>query len=281
VPGKLVFERLPGGSGKAVCFQARNSNYEDQRCRTFGYQLNTRRTFSRARSKIDGNRMPLRITNLVILAVCLDLANPRMTCVGAGLPKEREIEAVLLLNLTRFVEWPTNAVVDRTAMVIGLIGRDPFGDFLSRAVAGERVNGKPILVEHCQSIQQALSCQVVFISSSERSRCREIVAHLKGHSVLTVSDMEDFARLDGGMIAFYVNAEHKVRLRLNVTSARAEQLSFSSKLIQVSELERPNAAQPYQGPPGLQLAAGTGKRPIFVVTNESLPSRDAAASHHF
>ena len=200
---------------------------------------------------------------------------------GAGLPKEREIEAVLLLNLTRFVEWPTNSVEDRTAMVIGLIGRDPFGDFLERAVAGERVNGRPIQVEHCQSIQQALACQVVFISSSERSRCREIIAHLKGHPVLTVSDMEDFARLDGGMIAFYVNAEHKVRLRLNVNSARAEQLSFSSKLIQVSELERPNAAQPNQGAAGLELATGREKAANIAATNSSGASGAAKTDHHF
>lgn len=195
-------------------------------------------------------RLPLWLLGLAWLC-----AGPAQRASGqvAG---ESKVEAVLLYNLARFVDWPTGAFAQTNSpIVIGILGHDPFGLELEQAVAGETVNGRPIRVEHCSSVEEAARCHIVFVSSSERRHARQIVAQLKGHPVLTVSDLSDFARRAGGMVAFYINDQNKIRLRLNLEAAKSAHLSVSSKLIQVAELQKSSAFWPVGPLRPLQYAA--------------------------
>ncbi len=77
-----------------------------------------------------------------------------------------------------------------------------------------------------------MSCHILFISSSEESQLKEILATLDKTSVLTVSDISQFTRR-GGMIQFVV-AANKVRFEVNVTSAERTGLILSSQLLKVA-----------------------------------------------
>jgi hypothetical protein len=77
-----------------------------------------------------------------------------------------------------------------------------------------------------------VSCRILFISSSEQNQLKEILAALDNTSVLTVSDMPQFARR-GGMIQFVVEA-NKVRVEVNLTSAERAGLTLSSQLLKVA-----------------------------------------------
>lgn len=181
---------------------------------------------------------------------------------GAALEvsKEAKLEAVLLFNLARFVDWPPEAFATTNApLVIGILGRDPFGPTLEEVVRGELANGHPLRVKHCSTVHDAAECQIVFVSSSERSRAKAIVSDLKARPVLTVSDVEAFCRSAGGMVAFYVNEQHRIRVRLNLEAAKTAGLNVSSKLIQVAELERSHSSM--NCGPGT-LASG---RPAVVI----------------
>jgi hypothetical protein len=89
-----------------------------------------------------------------------------------------------------------------------------------------------VLVRRVAKPQDALSCRVLFISSSEQSRLKEILAALDETSVLTVSDMPQFTRR-GGMIQFVVEA-NRVRFEVNLTSAERAGLILSSQLLKVA-----------------------------------------------
>lgn len=66
--------------------------------------------------------------------------------------KEYQVKAVLLLNLTRFVDWPESAfAAPDSPVVIGIVGHDPFGATVDDAVHGERVNGRSIVVQPFQT----------------------------------------------------------------------------------------------------------------------------------
>lgn len=185
-------------------------------------------------------RLKRHFYSTLLLPLALSLFAPRAQCAAAT-----EIEAVLLFNLTRFVDWPSVAFSDANApVIIGILGRDPFGPELQNVVEGEQVNGRKVVVQRCSTIDEAAHCQVLFISSTEKSRARAVVEALRGHPVLTVSDLEDFARRDGGMMAFYLSPEKKIRLRINLEAAKAEQLNISSKLIHVAELEKSRSVLP-------------------------------------
>lgn len=145
-------------------------------------------------------------------------------------PTAQQVEAVFLFYFTQFVAWPPEAFSDAHApIVIGVLGDDPFGGALDQAVAGERVNGRPIVVRRLQGIGDAAGCHVLYISASEAAQLPQILSALKGHNVLTVSDLANFAQT-GGMIRFVLVDQH-VRLRINARAARQAGLTLSSKLL--------------------------------------------------
>ncbi|HVS75725.1 MAG TPA: YfiR family protein, partial [Steroidobacteraceae bacterium] len=75
-------------------------------------------------------------------------------------------------------------------------------------------------------------CHILYISSSEAQQLPQILSALQGRYVLTVSDLDHFARR-GGMIRF-VLLDHHVRLRINAQAARAAGLTLSSKLLRAA-----------------------------------------------
>ena len=77
-------------------------------------------------------------------------------------------------------------------------------------------------------------CHILFLSASEKKRLPEILARLRGASVLTVGESESFLQA-GGVINF---ARRNQRVRLEVNAAAADQagLKISSKLLNVADL---------------------------------------------
>ena len=150
--------------------------------------------------------------------------------------KEIQVKAVLLFRLTQFVQWPESRFeTSESPIVIGILGKDPFGDSLRIAVRGETSQNRPITILPLDRTEQAKSCHLVFISQSEASRVREITTALAGNAVLTVSDMENFVRGGGGMVRFYTE-QNKVNLRINNETARAAGLVLDSRLLRMADI---------------------------------------------
>lgn len=167
-----------------------------------------------------------------------------LTLFGALLPNsgqsqtatpEYKIKAVFLFNFAQFVEWPETAFADeKSPFVIGVLGTDPFGKTLDETVEGEIIRDRKIEVRRYKTTNEIGNCHVLFISTSEMAKMDSIVASLKGRSILTVSDSEEFAKR-GGMIRLYTD-KNKIRMRINLEAARTQNLSISSKLLHLAEI---------------------------------------------
>jgi YfiR/HmsC-like len=150
---------------------------------------------------------------------------------------EYQVKAVFLFNFARFVDWPVKAFPDTNApFVIGVLGDDPFGSYLDETVRGERVNGHPLTVQRYRRASEIKACQVLFIGRSESDRLDQILGSLRGRSILTVGETDDFAT-HGGMIRL-ATEKNKVRMYINRDAAKAANLKISSKLLQVAEVQR-------------------------------------------
>jgi uncharacterized protein DUF4154 len=159
------------------------------------------------------------------------IATPCLQAQKSG-PTENQVKSAYLYNFGKFVEWPAKATSVGEFFPICALGDDNFGSTLETTIAGESINGKKVLVKRVAKPQDALSCRILFISSSQQSRVKEILAELDNTSVLTVSDMPEFTQL-GGMIQFVVEA-NKVRFEVNLTSAERTGLTLSSELLKVA-----------------------------------------------
>jgi hypothetical protein len=147
---------------------------------------------------------------------------------------EYQVKAVFLFNFAQFVDWPPKAFPEaQTPLVIGILGEDLFGSYLDETVRGEKANDRPLVVQRYHRIGEIKTCHVLFISRSESARLEEILAGLKGRSILTVGDTDDFA-LRGGMIRF-VTEKNKIRMRINLEAVKAANLTISSKLLRLAE----------------------------------------------
>jgi hypothetical protein len=147
-------------------------------------------------------------------------------------PTEYEVKAAYLYNFGKFVDWPANVTTARDSFTICVLGDDPFGATFDTTIAGESINGKKVVVNRIARPKDAVSCRILFVSSSEGSRLPEILATLEKTSVLTVSDMPQFTRR-GGMIQFLVEA-NRVRFEVNLTAAEHAGLTLSSQLLKVA-----------------------------------------------
>jgi YfiR/HmsC-like len=160
----------------------------------------------------------------------------------AATPREYQVKAVFLYNFARFVEWPESAFADPKApLVVGVFGFDPFGADLDEAVRGETVRGHPLVVRRVRSAAEAADCQIVFIHSSERNRLDDLLTALDKRSTLTVSDADGAAQ-KGVMIRLLTQAG-RIRMRINVESARAAQLTISSNLLRSAEIVGGNSSE--------------------------------------
>jgi hypothetical protein len=154
---------------------------------------------------------------------------------AAPVAVEYQIKAVFLFNFAQFVDWPSRAFPEaQSPLVIGILGDDPFDDYLDETVRGEKVNDRPLAVQRYRRAEDIGACQVLFISRSESGRLEQVLASLKGRSILTVGDMEGFAQR-GGMIGL-VTENSKIRLKINVEAAKAAALTISSKLLRPAEI---------------------------------------------
>jgi hypothetical protein len=171
----------------------------------------------------------------VCAALCATAAAPIETRAQAPPAQEYQLKAVFLFNFAQFVEWPPSAFpAPDTPLVIGVLGKDPFGSYLDEVVRGETINNHPLTVRRYRRVEDITTCHILFIGRPEQERLEPVLDSLKGRSILTVGDAESFARR-GGMIRF-VTDSNRIRLRINLEAAETASLKLSSKLLRPAEI---------------------------------------------
>ena len=152
--------------------------------------------------------------------------------------REYQIKAAFLFNFLQFVKWPPATFTTPNApLKIGILGDDPFGSALDDTVEGEAIGGHRLMVVRSPRVEELEDCQLVFVCSSESDHVDEILAELGSKPILTVGEVEGFAR-KGGDIDFYLVGE-RVRFEINPQSARRCGLQISSQLLALGRIVAP------------------------------------------
>jgi hypothetical protein len=173
--------------------------------------------------------LTLRLPTLLLVLLCL----PSMQAADLGSADEYEIKAAMILNLTRFVEWPAARMGDGNApFVIGILGHDPFGKDLDKQLAGRSVGGHPVVIQRLVNGVHAETCHILFVTRGERRKLDEIAPVLAKASVLTVGDGDKFA--SSGSVFGLVLRESRVQLEVNLSAAQRNGLVVSSRLLKLA-----------------------------------------------
>jgi hypothetical protein len=136
-----------------------------------------------------------------------------------------------------FVNWPSRAFASPDApIVVGIVGRDPFGWALDQTVENKRISKRPITIQRLQTHQDLTHCQILFIDQSEGARVAYLAQRLHGLPILIVDDAVDGSGR-GAAIDFIVT-DNRVGFAINRDAASRAGLTISSKMLGLARAVR-------------------------------------------
>jgi hypothetical protein len=152
-------------------------------------------------------------------------------------PSEPEVKAAMLLNFARYTDWPSAAFASATnSLVIGIVGKDPFGVILDKTCSGKSINGRSIVVKRLSADQNLTQCHLLFVPASEKRRQRDMLGKLRESPVLTVGEDDDF--LDRGGAVQLLLKDGSVRFSVNLYAVKAARLRINSSVLQFADSVR-------------------------------------------
>ena len=152
----------------------------------------------------------------------------------AQLISEYKVKAAYLYSFTKFVEWPAAAFASPSDPIrLCILNNKPFETELNQIAGNRQIAGHPVVVSLVHDGKESRGCHELFIGSSQSQDAMQVIDSLRGTSVLTVGETEDFVE-QGGIINFVVFDEH-VQFQVNQKAATQAGLHMSSQLLSVAK----------------------------------------------
>jgi hypothetical protein len=169
-----------------------------------------------------------------------------VSCLGFGISShasaqvpEYELKAEFIGRFPLFVDWPDAGIPAEDPFVIGLLGDNPFGDFLEARVGEQNIEDRPVEVREIEDYDDISSCQMLFIAETSDRELKQILGLADGLPILTMSDSEGYGE-KGVMVNFYV-IRNQVRFEINEATVRRSGLHFSARLYKLARLIEPES----------------------------------------
>lgn len=179
------------------------------------------------------NRSGPRRGSLVILCSSLALAGT-----ARAEPLVVAVKATFLYKFAPFVDWPPAALGPPGGpFAICVVGHDPFGDMLDRAITGQRLGDHPIVVRRMATVSADTPCQILFVGGSPAQPVKDVLKLEQSAPVLTVTDESTTP----GVIDF-VPDPNRVRFRINDEAAAEHGLTIRAQLLNLATSVTPRKA---------------------------------------
>jgi hypothetical protein len=150
---------------------------------------------------------------------------------------EYVVKAGFLFNFAKYVEWPAEAFERaESPITIGIVGADPFGEGLEKALKNKTVRNRPFVVVRFPERADLQRCHILFIPRTEHEHLPAILKAVQAWPVLTVGEEEGFSRA-GGTTNILIENE-KPRLEVNPDAAEKARLTIDPKLLKVAAIVR-------------------------------------------
>lgn len=146
---------------------------------------------------------------------------------------EDKLKVAIVGKIAKFVQWNKPATKNFSITVLNTKNQ-----FFKTLLEGKRVNSKPIKVIYINNINNLKDSDILYISQNSSQNLQSIFKAIKNKNILTISDIRGFAQR-GGMIQLYTKNQ-KLKLRINVSNVKAQNLKIKSSLLRISTLVKEN-----------------------------------------
>lgn len=177
-----------------------------------------------------GRRFLLVLLGVVFSSALVAAEEPAADAVS----KEYKLKAALLYTFAKYVQWPSKRFISPDSpLVIGVVGKNPFGDELDKVVKGRKVDGHPVVVKAIAKRAEIPAVHVLFVGAgAEPIVVGDTMDIIQAPGVLTVGETEQFTAL-GGVITF-VTVNDKVNFEVSRPDADRGGLKLTDELLKVS-----------------------------------------------
>jgi hypothetical protein len=156
---------------------------------------------------------------------------------ASGREREKRIKAAFLYKFLsrQHMIWPAAVESSRKTIRIGILGTCPFPKDAFAKIEGTELRGRKIVIAKYPAGTPAktlVSCDLLFISSSLKSRTPEILKSLGKAPVLTVGESEGF--VDGGGMVRFVIKDGRTRFELNRSAATRVGIRFRTSFLKAA-----------------------------------------------
>lgn len=155
-------------------------------------------------------------------------------------PERYREKAAVVLELARFIDWPSTPNGRETTFVIGVLGDESWSAAIRREAAGQRIQGREVETRSFRNLDEVDPCEVLVVGPAKARLLSTILDFLEGwRGILTVGDSTDFAELGG--IVRLVERPERIAFELNRDAARRAELKLGAQLLRLAERLLPEA----------------------------------------
>lgn len=152
----------------------------------------------------------------------------------AQMRDEYQVKAAFIFNFAHFVDWPADAFHDsKDPITTCVLGRDPFGHWLTDTIEGHSVEGRPLIFRLLSKPSEAASCHILFVGASEPRRTWSALAETRRSGLLTIGENDDAG--EAGAVITFMLENDRVHFGINTQAAELEKLRISSRLLTLAK----------------------------------------------
>lgn len=145
---------------------------------------------------------------------------------------EAKVKAAFLFNFTRFVAWKPKK--DDAPLRIAIFGSEKISSALESYIEEKNLSSQISVVYYDKTPSRNDEFDLLFIDFTKERYSQELLRQCSGKNILTVSDIDDFAR-QGGIIGMY-NEGGRIKLTVNLSEANQAGLKISAKLLELAKV---------------------------------------------
>ena len=167
--------------------------------------------------------------------VCL-IGSAMLDAQPQTVPIEANVKAVFLYNFSKYVTWPAVTLGERSPAEVRICvtADDGFFALLKGAVQGEEIDGKPLLPIALEGLDEARTCQILYVGNAQSAEAKAWLSAVRGQQVVTVAD----GALTDDIVIAFVRDGNRVRFDINRAAASRRTLNVSSKLLRLARQVR-------------------------------------------
>jgi hypothetical protein len=172
-------------------------------------------------------RFPVLVSTLVVAALALPGAQAQSRF-------ETDVKATFVFQFSRYAEWPaaTTAAHRQAPFKVCTVSDGDFDRSLDKVLEGEMFEGRRMIRKVPDTLDEARSCQILYIGDIEPERTKSLLASVEGLPVLTVGESPDFLKWGGQILL--VRDGKRIRFDISLVAARRNNIVLRSQLLRIA-----------------------------------------------